>query len=367
MIPLSAWIEVDAAALRSNLEFLGCLHGRGGFAPVLKGNAYGHGLAAVVEVLKKTTIPRICVGPVLDGVEARRAGFGGEIIALFPPLSREEIELAAQSGVETILTSLDALAQWRSSPRRPRTHLFLDTGHGRDGLRWDELDRLEELTDPERALVAGIASHCAMDGSARSPYSALQKARFDRMLARLKPVFPRAKAHFAASAAAALMPDARYDFCRIGDSFYGIDRSSEWALDWRTEPALSVKARVRDVRTFKPGEYLGYDTGYRASRRLEVGILGVGYADGLGLAESGEARALIGGRRAPIIKTAAMNATFVDVTGLSVRPGDVATLVGFDAGDGISLREASAWAGVSTNKFLTGLGASLPRLVPERS
>jgi alanine racemase len=129
------------------------------------------------------------------------------------------------------------------------------------------------------------------------------------------------------------------------------------------EPVAAVRARVLFVRDASPGSTLGYGATYVATGWERWGTLGIGYADGFPRALGNQGHALLAGRRVPIIGRISMDSTVVNISELDgVELGDVATLVGRDGGEEITLNEVAELAGTIDYEILTGLAPRLPRV-----
>jgi alanine racemase len=161
---------------------------------------------------------------------------------------------------------------------------------------------------------------------------------------------------------AAALRDRRYafDLVRPGVFLYG---GSPGETLPQPKPVVSVRARVLSVRRVRKGESVSYNASWVAPRDTVIATLGIGYADGLRrpLGTDGKAQVLIRGRRCPVVGLVTMDMTLVETGTLEVQVGDVATLVGEDAKQRITLEEFAGWAGALQREFLTALGPRLPR------
>jgi alanine racemase len=127
---------------------------------------------------------------------------------------------------------------------------------------------------------------------------------------------------------------------------------------------VSVRARVLTLRRIRRGESVSYGASWIAPRDTVVATLGIGYADGLrrGIAAGGKAHVLLRGKRCPIVGLVQMDMTLVETGTLDVQVGDVATIVGEDTKQRITIEDVCAWSGEIVHEFLTGLGSRLPRV-----
>src|SRR3989454_3390518 len=242
----------------------------------------------------------------------------------------------------------------------PYTTLFrsIDTGMGRSGVRWDDVEPLADLLDTPYLEGCYTQFHSAErnDGSAEA-----QLERFRLAVGRLarRP----AVLHVANSAAA--LKDRKFAFDAVRPGVYLYGGSPGDGLP-EGKPVVSLRARVVALRRVRAGDSVSYNASWTATRNTTIATLGIGYADGLrrSLGRSGEARVLLGGRPCPIIGLVTMDLTMLDVGDGPAAVGDVATLVGAadGGGGGITLEQFAAWSGELQRAFLTGLGARLPRI-----
>jgi alanine racemase len=166
--------------------------------------------------------------------------------------------------------------------------------------------------------------------------------------------------HVANSAAALRGKQFAFDLVRPGIFLYG-GVAAEGLAEPR--PVVSVRARVLSVRRIKRGESVSYNASWTAARDTVIATLRCGYADGLRrtLGPSG-ASVLLRGQRRPIVGFVQMDMALVETGTLEVQVGDIATIVGEDAKQRITLKELADWSGELQHEFLTGLGARLPRV-----
>jgi len=175
-----------------------------------------------------------------------------------------------------------------------------------------------------------------------------QLRRFEELLALLPDGLIR---HCANSAAIhRMMPEAAFDMVRMGVSLYGFPPVE---TDCPLRPAMSWEAAVSHVKTVRPGDTVSYGRTWTAERETRVATVTCGYGDGYHRAASGKARALLHGKRVPVIGRICMDQMMLDVTDVpGVRPGDRAVLMGSDGGETITADELASWAGTISYEIL---------------
>jgi len=248
-------------------------------------------------------------------------------------------------------------------------HAKIDTGVTRLGLDCDRAAPAlaTYLADPDVAL-RGAFTHLAAAEELEAALTYGQLERFERAL---DPLAQRLAAagvvrHVAASAAAMLFPRLRLDAVRPGIATYGIWPSAETAatapesLD--LQPALRWQSELVVVREVEAGRSVGYGCTFRTVRPSRIGVLHIGYAEGLPRALSNAGQALVAGRRVPFVGRICMNMSFIDVTAVpEAVPGSRVTLVGADGGERIDANELAEAAGTIGYEIVARLPAELPR------
>jgi len=355
--PPRAWVEVDLAAVVENARTVARVAGTR-LLPVVKANAYGVGAVAVSKALERVDPWGYGVATVDEGAELRAAGITRPVVVFMPgqPGLFDELD---RFRLTPVLGDARAITEWTARGERA-FHLEIDTGMGRSGVRWDEIDAVRDAADTPYLEGCYTQFHSAdrRDGSVEE-----QLARFDRAVARLKR--RPALLHVANSAAALTDRRFAFDLVRPGVFLYGGSPGEGFP---EPRAVVSIRARVLAVRRVAAGESVSYNALWRADRATTVATLGIGYADGLRRAVglSGRGAALLGGQRCPIVGAVTMDLTMVETGDHPVQVGDVATLLGeAERGGGggrITLDELAAWSGELQRAVLTSLGPRLPRI-----
>jgi alanine racemase len=322
--------------------------------PVVKANAYGVGAVAVSKALEALDPWGYGVATVDEGAELRAAGIIRPVVVFMPgqPALFEDLD---RFRLTPVLGDAAAISEWTGRGERA-FHLEIDTGMGRSGVRWDEIDAVRDAANTPYLEGCYTQFHSAdrRDGSVEE-----QLGRFERAVARLarRP----ALLHVANSAAALLDRRFAFDLVRPGVFLYGGSPGEGFP---EPRAVVSVRARVLAVRRLAAGESVSYNALWRATRATTVATLGIGYADGVRRAVglSGRGVALLGGRRCPIIGAVTMDLTMVETGDQPVHVGDVATLLGESDGERITLQDLSSWSGELQRAVLTSLGPRLPRI-----
>jgi alanine racemase len=223
-------------------------------------------------------------------------------------------------------------------------HVKYDTGMGRLGSPDpDEVRALARACEEDPDLeLAGVWTHFATADEADAAHFERQLARFEELASELRPEFPAATFHAANSAAALREPRAHFDMVRCGIAVYGLDPFQGDPADRGLAPAMSLLSHVADVKRFPAGASAGYGRTWTASTDTWVGVLPLGYGDGVRRALSNNAEVLVRGRRRPVVGTISMDNLTIDLgPETDVEPGDEAVLIGRQGEEAILAEEVA--------------------------
>lgn len=279
------WVEIDTDALRHNVrQVLSFIRPPCRLLAVVKADAYGFGAVEAARVAVESGADMLGVTLVEEGLELREAGVTAPILVFTPPLPQEAKVLVA-AGLTATVTDLDTarcLAQAaRAVGKRVKIHVKVDTGLGRLGVSPDGVSSLlRELAYLPELEVEGLYSHLATTGR----FLVEQASIFAAVCRRLAEEGYRIPLrHLCNSAATLSFPRLHWDMVRIGTLLYGQRPQGAPALLELRDPWL-LKARLIQVRELPPGSRVGYGRGFRLKKRRTLGVIALGYSDGLGLA-----------------------------------------------------------------------------------
>jgi len=362
--------RVDLSAIAHNIGVLREHASGAEVMAVVKADGYGHGMVESARACLQAGATRLGAALVSEAVALREAGFTVPILAwIITP--GESLDAAAEHGIELSAGStviLDRIADAaRRTGRTVRVHLKVDTGISRGGAplaAWPELlDRAAALRAEGVIEVTGLWSHFACADIPGHPSIAAQLEAFDEAVTQAdkKGVGADAIRHFANSAAVLTIPRARYDMVRPGIAIYGLSPIPELG-DFGLRPAMTLVARVALVKRVPAGSGVSYAHLYVTDRETTLGLVPLGYADGVmrGLSNRGEVFAA--GRRRRIAGRVCMDQFVIDVGDDPLAAGDEVILFGpGDHGE----PTAQEWAdslGTITHEIVTRIGSRVPRV-----
>ncbi len=364
---MQAQLEIDLGAIAANVDAISQFVRPSKFAAVVKANAYGHGISEVARALEDR-VERFCVYEVAEAVALREAGIRAPIL-IMGPIESSDLDLAHASNAAITLWDTGNYARRVASVARRRSknfavHVKIETGVSRIGLSpaaapaaIDVYARTPELT------LEGAYSHLAAAEELDSDFTLVQLARFQEAVKSAPP----GVRHIAASAAAMLWPQTRLDMVRVGIALYGLWPSPETQA--RLGDAIPLRAALRwttrlvSVRDVPAETSVGYGRTYRTTSNARIGVLPIGYAEGIPRAVSNRGAVLIDGKRCPIVGRVCMNMTMVDVTSVtSATPGMQVTLIGRDGDAFLSAEDWANWAGTIDYEIVARLPQHTPRV-----
>ena len=360
-----AWVEVQADALLRNASALQQVVGPGSeLIPMVKANAYGLGLSATVRTLEAINPWGFGVATLSEGLELRRLGVTCPILVV-SPLPPASTELAVEAGLQLGISNPESLRLVTSAAERvgraADIHIEIDTGIGRAGFNWKDAGSWKRYLDDAIKLgVRWAGSYTHLHSADEGHDTVLEQwTRFQEALGQLD-VPDNILVHIVNSAGALRLPELAASAIRTGIFLYG--GSAGVGLP-DPEPVVSVRARVVHMRQAHAGDTVGYGATYRAESNEHWASLGIGYGDGIPRLLGNRGSILIHGCRAPIIGRISMDVTVVNISEIpNVSLGDIATLIGSDKDEQITVDEIAEQADTIGYEILTGLSPRLPRI-----
>ena len=368
-----AQCHIDLAALVRNFRRCGAPEK---LMPVLKSDAYGHGLLEVARSLGQAGAQRFAVGCASEGQALREAGFAQDILPLMPPMTEEEWSIVIRCGLIPLVCSFaeleKALAHARAEAPLPIA-IKVETGMHRLGFREEEIPALIAKLQASPQLVPSmVVSHCSCaDIPSRKANTAQQILCFSSMASALCAAFPsmlRSLFNSAGTLDTASMCNI-CDVSRPGIVLYGgnpFANTNEEALGADFEWVMSLSTTILQVTELRRGEGVSYGQIYVADRDMRLAVVAAGYATGVQRNLTHKLEALVHGHRVRSVGRICMNMTMFDVTDLpNVQAGDDVWLIGGPSAEGEHPVTPQEWAeklGTISYEILCLLGSLNPRV-----
>ena len=336
--------------------------------PVIKANAYGHGMVEVAKALEAAGCGGFAVADVAEGLALRAAGVSAAVLAWLHDPEDDFVSAVASDidlGIANVEQLQRALAAAETSGEIAHLHLKIDTGLGRNGSTLEQWPALLEATRAAvatgKVMVIGIFSHLSSTGEAED----------HRQVERFKAALEIASelgidyefAHLTASDGSLAYPDAHFSMIRLGIAMYGLDPfSSNRSADYGLRPAMTASAKVVQTKRVPAGTGVSYGYAHVTDKETTLALVPVGYAEGLPRNASGKAQVSINGKRYPILSRIAMDQFVLDVGDDDVQVGDEVVLFGDPAKGHPSVDELADAADTINYEIVTRMGGRFKRV-----
>jgi alanine racemase len=355
-------IERNCSRLRSELAEATEL------CAVVKADGYGHGAVECGRAAMAGGATWLAVATGQEAAELRGALPDASILTM-GALTMGDVDLALGARAEVALWRpefLGAVAERGAALGvRPRIHVKYDTGMGRLGARDPRAaaDLVRVVAEDDRVELAALWTHFATADEPGSAFFDEQLARFDELAEALRAEHPGLKLHAANSAATLRDRRSHFDVVRCGIAVYGLDPFQEDPYARGLEPALSLHSYVADVKPFESGASAGYGQRWRAPGNTWVGVLPIGYGDGVRRALTNNGEVLVDGRRKPLVGTVSMDNITIDLgPNTEVEPGAPAVLIGAQGGERILCEEVARRLATINYEITCGISDRVPRV-----
>ena len=346
--------RIDLSALERNLHAARRLTSARIMA-VIKANAYGHGLLRTAEALQAAD--GFALLDVADAVRLRDAGFRQTILLLEGAFTADDMPILAEYGLAAVLHSSHQLAMLDAYPRRDSLSLWLkiNTGMNRLGFTLQEVPAvMAQLKGHSAVRDVTLMSHFSHADEAEGVTVQLEK--FNTLAASYS--MPRSLAN---SAALLRYPSTHGEWVRPGIMLYGASPFAEKsAQELGLRPVMTLSSKIISVREIQSGEQVGYGGAFRADRRMRIGVVACGYADGYPRHAPSGTPVLVNGQRTHTLGRISMDMLCVDLSGLTdAEVGSRVTLWG----EGLSVDEVAKAAGTISYELLCALAARVQVVV----
>jgi len=316
-------VEVSQARLINNYLHLSKINPKIKIAPVLKSNAYGHGIVEVGTILDKLNPVFFCVDSIYEAYQLFKAKIKTPLLITgYVNPDNLHVKKLPFSFAVFDLKQLQGIL--KNQPQA-KIHLFVDTGMHREGIRTDELEKfLGKLSVKEKNNIEGLISHLALAEDPKNIDTQKQIDEFKKTVKILEKYSINPKwIHFGNSSGLINSNRIRLsnitNVSRAGLALYGINSVKDDGL----KPILQLKTHVVQTKKIKKGEKVGYDFTYEVKKDGIIAVLPIGYNDGVDRRLSDKGIVLIRNKTCLIIGRVSMNLTTIDASEVKdVKVGD---------------------------------------------
>ena len=366
--------EVSLSAIADNLKLIKSKTDSQVLA-VVKADAYGHGLIQVGKAAADAGAEWLGTALLEEGIALRKSGIKIPIISWFTPLG-EDFKTAIDLDIDLSISSIELLSEvvtaGKSVKKIPKVHIEVDTGMSRGGVGDDWqlfLDQLIKASKSNEIKVVGIWSHFARADEPDEKMNNEQIAIFEERIKSLaaggiSPEF----IHIANSAASLTNKGAHKSIIRWGIGLYGLSPDVNNLGDSKSlklKPAMKLKAKLHLVKTVKAGSSVGYGGTAVTKSDTKLGVVTLGYADGIPRNANNSAGVFVAGKRAPLIGRVSMDQFVVDLGINSLaKTGDEVIVFGDGSGGEYTVDEWAKASGTINYEIVTRIGSRVPRIYP---
>jgi alanine racemase len=333
-------------------------------APVLKSNAYGHGLVEIARILEKEDKAFFVIDSLYEAMVLRDKGIKSPLL-IIGYTSPENINNCKLSDVSFTITSLDQLCLVSKLITNKKTiHLKIDTGMHRQGILPNQIDEATDIIRSSKLLhLDGVCSHLADADDTDQAFTQLQIRVWEEAIKDIKSNFPDIRyLHILATAGASQPENIINNVLRLGIGLYGIDLGTKDAI--RLRPVLQMQSVISSVKTIQPKEYVGYGMTYRTTNETKIGTIPVGYFEGVNRKLSNQGLIKVRNIFCPIIGRVSMNITIIDVSNVpDVMLGDKVIVISNGKKDPNSIINIAKMCGVIQYEILVQIPQHLRRTI----
>ena len=369
-----AEVVVDLAAVRRNVATLKAAVGDARMMTVVKADGYGHGMVEVARAAREGGADWLGVAVMEEALALRAAGDTGPILTWLA-VPGESYAGCVEAGVDVTAYTVAELDEIATTAREigvpARVQLKIDTGLSRGGSTeqlWAGLVQAAAEAEESGAVrVTGVWSHFACSDEPDHPANKEQEDAFREACVVLEStgIEPEVR-HLANSAAALLRPSSRFDLVRCGIASYGVSPAPDvvTSAELGLVPAMTVRGRLALVKRVPAGAGVSYGHTYRTPVETTVGVVPMGYGDGVPRHASSRAEVLVAGRRRPVLGRVCMDQLVVDLGDDDVATGDEVVLFGTGAGGEPTAQDWAEACGTIGYEIVTRMGAKFLGRMP---
>ncbi|MCS7258057.1 MAG: alanine racemase [candidate division WOR-3 bacterium] len=369
------WAEIDLDALYANLKAVKMLLGNKKILLAVKADAYGHGAKEVAWALQDE-VDMLGVAGVEEGISLRYSGIKTPILIL-SPISYFEIDALWEYDLIPTISEMEfAYELYLSAKKRNayiHAHIEVDTGMGRTGLDYDKaLEQIQEIIDYRLIIIDGIFTHFP-SADLDYEFTKIQIGKFTNLCEKLREIGLKNFIRHASNSAGFInFPAADFDMIRPGLIIYGIYPNGH-SLTERSislKPVMSLRTRIVNLRFIPQGYSISYQRKYFTSRDSIIGVISIGYGDGLPynlkngevIVHCADGEKFIP-QKARIVGNICMDLTMIDVTELKgVKIGLPVTVIGRADDKAIYVDELADKANTIPYEIITRISPRVPRV-----
>lgn len=360
-------IELSRKNLLHNLRIVHEQNPGKQIIPVIKSNAYGHGLQQIAKILDDAKVQMVAVDGYFEAsMLLDTTSFHILVMGAIHP---DNVGLLNTKRCSFVVQDIVGLEAFGSLNKKVRVHMELNTGMNRLGLSGNELSSyLATLKKYPKLQLEGIMSHLADADSSKLEFTKMQLASFENAISVItkqgwKPTF----VHLAQTAGSTKVKSKHLNAIRLGIGLYGINPllpyDSKYKQLDKLQPVLSLKSTIIKIQELKKGDKVSYNGIFTAPKSMRIGVLPLGYYEGYPRALSNVGIMTHAGEKLPVVGRVCMNHTMIDITNSTAKVGTVVTIIDADKQALNSVASICEKHDLFSYQLLTGLSERVRRVI----
>lgn len=314
-------IDISKSALFHNLNKFRGLAQKREIAPVLKANAYGHGLSLISHILKDEKVPFFVIDSYFEATALRNEGIETPLL-IIGYVRPENIDKSKLKNIVYVISAIDSLKSIKS---KAHIHLKIDTGMHRQGiLPEEEKEAVKIIKNNSNIILEGICSHFADADNTDTKFTKNQINIWSNSVKYFKEQFPTLKYWHISNTSGIIFKEAQANLIRLGIGLYGIIEMKGIDL----KPVLEMKTIISGIKKIKKGESIGYGCTFKSKEDMTIALLPLGYYEGIDRRLSNKGFVKIENEFCPIVGRVSMDITVIDISKIkNIKLGDEVTVI----------------------------------------
>ncbi len=352
-------IEISKNNLLSNYRYLSLIDKKVRVALVLKSNAYGHGINIVAKILDPVNAPYFCVDSLYEAYELLKLGIKTPILIMgYTDPGNLKVKQLPFSYALFDLETTQVLNKYQPGCK---VHIFVDTGMNREGVKLEDLpELLKALKQFKNLTIDGLMSHFASSDDKKDPLNKMQIKNFKKALEIIrKSGFNPKWIHLQNSDGLALhLKGVNVNLARTGIALYGISKKH------KLKPVLSLKSKIIQIKKINTQDRVGYNGIFRAEKQMTLGILPIGYYDGVDRNLSNIGFVQVNDKYCKYVGRISMNICAIDLTNIkNPKVGQEVIIYSGNPKDKNSIINTAKLCGKIPYEILVNLASSIKRVI----
>lgn len=306
---------IDADAIRHNIDYLRKKTGTD-VMPVIKANAYGHGITGISKILRGHGVKYIGVATLGEAILLRNSGDKGNIVAWLYDINGPEVKQAILDNIEISIideSHIPIISKLTPPGKVTNVHIFVDTGIDRAAIPYNKsVDAAKSITEDKKLKLVGMMSHFIQSEKKNNPTTFKQLKKFRDLRENLEknhniniPLV-----HIANSGGCLNYDVSDFTLARPGLAIYGVDPSGKYNKN--LEPAMTINSKIIQLKYIPKGYDIGYDRKYITKKEMRVCVVPLGYADFLPRSSSGKMYVYINGSKRKVLGNVSMDQVVIE-------------------------------------------------------